>query len=160
MAKRGIILILAVWLAAPAVFAQTSMHNTNKYTFSTVAGWLNWETSDSVDGCYVNESLTALEGYLWCEGAGWIHLNPTNAGVSYSTVDTTAYLSGYAYSVVAGWINFDPTGTGQVTIDLTFQYPLFQGYAWSEGLGWISMEGAQHTNQTDGTLPIDVWMLY
>lgn len=160
MTRRGIVLILAVWLAAPAVFAQTSMHNTNRFTFSTVAGWFNWETLDGSDGCYINEGGNALEGYLWCEGAGWIHLDPTNAGVTYTTLGGIAYCSGFAYSAVAGWINFDPTGAGQVTVDQSPPYPTFQGYAWSEGLGWISMEGAQYSAQTDGALPIDAWMLY
>lgn len=165
--RYTIAVLLAVAVSPMAFSYPTSMDNTDRFTWSTVAGWMNWEPVDGSEGCYIDEVNTRLTGHIWVEGIGWISLDPDGVvggtGVTYTSLAGTAYCSGFAWSPVAGWINFDPgdgMGAAQVTIDQTAPNPAFEGEAWGEGIGWIVMEGLNFGPRTDGTIPVQDWMLY
>lgn len=163
---RGTIALCLVGLLCVASFAPaTTMDDTDRWSWSTVAGWVNWE--DQVApveqwGCMVDTGAGELQGYIWCESIGWIHLDPTNAGVTISDGDNDGIYecSGYAWSTVAGWINFDPTGSGGVTLNLNVGQLAFSGEAWGEAIGWIDLEGAAHATRPDATVPVGDWVLY
>ena len=123
----------------PAMAAEGTISETDKYAWSENAGWTNW--NDTHSSVTVEEAY--LTGYVWAENIGWIKLGtdgggpyvntgPDNWGVNRNSA--TGALSGYAWSENAGWINFSPTNS-QVTVDPITG--MFDGYAWGENTGYI-----------------------
>ena len=118
---------------------------TDKYAWSTNAGWINFNPTHGGVTVYADH----LEGYAWAENIGWIRLGTHTGGGSHTYGNTTkdnygvnrdgsGNLSGYAWSTNVGWINFNPAHS-QVTIDPATGS--FDGYAWSENVGWIHFKG-------------------
>ncbi len=125
--------------------ATGNIDETDKWAWSTNAGWINFRPTHGGVTVYNDH----LEGYAWAENIGWIRMGTHTGGSPHAYLNTTkdnygvnndgsGNLSGYAWSTTAGWINFDPTHS-QATIDST---GVFSGYAWGENVGWI------HLNKT------------
>jgi len=121
-----------------------NISNTNKYAWSSSAGWFNFKSTHEQASVYNDH----LEGYIWGENIGWIKLGTHTGGGSFSYNNTShnnygvnndgsGNLSGYAWSTSAGWINFNPQDN-QVIIDADTGD--FNGYAWSENIGWIHFQ--------------------
>lgn len=117
----------------------------DKFAWSEVAGWLNFNSSRSGVQLYDDH----LEGFAWAENIGWIKMGVyTDGGVhTYANTsnsnwgvnnDGTGNLSGYSWSEVAGWINY--TGA---TIDPATG--MFGGYAWGENIGFIHLAATSPT---------------
>ncbi len=118
---------------------------TNKWAWSTNAGWVNFNPANGGVTVYNDH----LEGYAWAENAGWIRLGAYTGGGTHTYLNTsntnygvnrntgTGALSGYAWSTNAGWINFAPANGG-VTVSAAGE---FSGYAWGENIGWIKFNG-------------------
>ena len=108
--------------------------NTNKYAWSTKAGWINFAPTNG--NIHITDS--AITGYAWSDLYGWINLNPTRGGV----LNTAAgILSGYAWSEKMGWINF----TG-VTINSN---GLFAGQASGTNFGILNFDCTNCSVKTD-----------
>jgi hypothetical protein len=139
---------LALCLFGVALAATGNIDATDKYAWSTNAGWINLRPEHGGVTVYSDH----LEGYAWGENIGWIRLGSTGGGSPYyanTTKDNYGVnndgggnLSGYAWSTNVGWIKFDPTDGG-VAIDT--DTGRFEGYAWGENIGWI------HFKNTDPT---------
>jgi uncharacterized repeat protein (TIGR01451 family) len=121
--------------------ATGNIDSTDKWAWSTNAGWINLRPEHGGVTVYSDH----LEGYAWAENVGWIRLGSDGGGGTPYYANTTAgnygvnndgsgNLSGYAWSTNVGWINFNPSHS-QVTIDT--DTGRFEGYAWSENVGWI-----------------------
>ncbi len=130
------------------VLAQSNIHSSEKYAWSTNAGWINF--NDANGGVTVYEDH--LEGYAWGENIGWISMGAPSASIPYANgaadnygvnADGVGNLSGYAWGTNIGWINFNPSDGGVWIDPVTGD---FDGYAWSENIGWISF-------QNSGTVP-------
>ena len=134
-------------LYTPHVAWATDIDGTDKWAWSTNAGWLNFKDDHGRASVYADH----LEGYVWAENVGWIRLgahtgggaytyaNTTNTDYGVNRNPTTGKLSGYGWATSAGRINFMPTHGGGVFIDLTTGD--FSGYAWAENVGWIKLKG-------------------
>ncbi|MBV5322839.1 MAG: hypothetical protein JZU60_03280 [Ilumatobacteraceae bacterium] len=124
-------IILSILYPLHAALA-ANIDSTNKWAWSTNAGWNNFEPTNGGVSVYPDH----LEGYAWAENIGWIRLGAYTSGGSYTYLNTlsTNYgvnradgaLSGFAWSSNAGWIKFDPTHGG-VTINT--ETGKFDGYA-------------------------------
>ena len=139
------LLVVGVALAAGNISA------TNKWAWSTNAGWVNFApvpgSGSFTDGAAVYPDH--LEGYAWAENVGWIRLGTHTGGGAWTYTNAnqntygvnrntgTGALSGFAWSNNSGWINFAPTNGG-VTVSAAGE---FSGYAWSENIGWIKFNG-------------------
>ena len=136
---------------------------TEKWAWSTNAGWLNFSPTHGWGAVYPDH----LEGFIWWENVGWIRLGTHEGGGSHSYGNTSnldygvnndgaGNLSGYAWSTAAGWINFDPAGSEQVSIDPATKS--FDGYAWSENLGWIHFKNLApaYNVVTTGQVPVEL----
>ena len=135
-------LLAALFLALLVVTTALAAGNidaTNKWAWSTNAGWINF----APDNGGVTVFSDHLEGYAWAENIGWVRLG-TCSGSSCTHTNTTAAnygvnndgvgnLSGYAWGTNVGWINFNPSNGG-VTVDPATGS--FDGYAWGENIGW------------------------
>ncbi len=133
------LLVVGVALAAGNISA------TNKWAWSTNAGWVNFNPANGGVTVYNDH----LEGYAWAENVGWIRLGAYTGGGTHTYLNTsntdygvnrnpgTGALSGYAWSTNVGWINFAPTNGG-VTVSEAGD---FSGYAWGENIGWIKFNG-------------------
>ncbi len=122
--------------------ATGNVDSTDKWVWSTNAGWVNFRP----DHGGVTVYLDHLEGYAWGENIGWIRLGTYTGGFPYTYLNTTqdnygvnrdisGNLSGYAWSTNVGWIKFDPSNS-QATMDST---GVLSGYAWAENMGWIHL---------------------
>jgi len=133
--------IVVVLLAAGLVWAAGNIDSSDKYAWSEVSGWQNWNPTHGGVTVHDNGASSYLSGYAWCENIGWVKLgdgtgpyannSATDWGVN---MDASGNLSGYAWSEVAGWINFNPTHS-QVTINTSTG--AFDGYGWCENTGWV-----------------------
>jgi hypothetical protein len=134
--------------------AASNIDATNKYAWSTNAGWVNFSPANGG----VTVATDHLEGYAWAENIGWLKLGTYTGGGShtYSNTSATDYgvnrdaagnLSGYAWGTNVGWIKFNPTNGGATVNQTTGR---FDGYAWSENVGWIHFHNASpaYTVQT------------
>ncbi|MGB0717434.1 MAG: hypothetical protein ACPGXK_16275 [Phycisphaerae bacterium] len=128
----------------------TNVSETNKWSWSENAGWMNWrDANNGEDGVVVKN--THLEGKIWAENFGWINLGNGNA--PYSNTDNTNFgvnvdeendrLFGMAWSENAGWINFG-TGSTDNPARVDFETGRLHGMIWSESLGWINLDGSDH----------------
>ena len=149
---------IVLCLFGVALAASGNIDATDKYAWSTNAGWINLRPEHGGVTVYSDH----LEGYAWGENIGWIRLGTTGSGDPYydnTTADNygvnndgSGNLSGYAWSTNAGWINFNP-GHSQVTIDSATGR--FDGYAWSENAGWVHFDGpysvVAHSSVSTGT---------
>ena len=153
--------VLFFFCIAP-LFAQTgNIDETDKWTWGTNIGWINFHPSNGGVTVYADH----LEGYAWAENIGWIrmgtytggspHTYQNDSNIDYGVNhDGAGNLSGYTWSTNAGWINFNPTHS-QVTINMTSGS--FDGYAWGENVGWIHFKNASPEYNvvcTDHTLPV------
>ena len=141
-------LLAALFLALLVVTTALAAGNidaTNKWAWSTNAGWINF----APDNGGVTVFSDHLEGYTWAENIGWVRLG-TCSGSSCTHTNTTAAnygvnndgvgnLSGYAWGMNVGWINFNPSNGG-VTVDPATGS--FDGYAWGENIGWIHFKNS------------------
>ena len=141
-------LLAALFLALLVVTTALAAGNidaTNKWAWSTNAGWINF----APDNGGVTVFSDHLEGYAWAENIGWVRLG-TCSGSSCTHTNTTAAnygvnndgvgnLSGYAWGTNVGWINFNPSNGG-VTVDPATGS--FDGYAWGENIGWIHFKNS------------------
>lgn len=134
------VLVLSLFGLAQAT-SGSNIDPTNKYAWSTNAGWINFKPTHGGVTVYADH----LEGYAWAENIGWVRLGSFVCGGAHHYVnstkdnygvnrDATGHLSGYAWSTNAGWIRFDPTHGG-VTIDPATGN--LDGYAWGENIGWV-----------------------
>jgi hypothetical protein len=141
----GIIMMLSSLLTLEA-FAASNIDTTNKYSWNSNSGWVNFNANNGGVTVYADH----LEGYAWSENVGWVRLGTyTDGGThTYTNASQTDYgvnhdgagnLSGYGWSSNVGWIKFDH-GYSPVTIDTTTGD--FDGYAWSENVGWIHFQNA------------------
>jgi hypothetical protein len=133
-------------LFTPHAACAAGIDGTNKWAWSTSAGWSNFKPANGGVSVYADH----LEGYAWAENIGWIRLgayiggaahtytNTSNADYGVNRNTTTGELSGFGWATNAGWINFKPTHGG-VTIDPATGD--FSGYAWAENIGWIKLKG-------------------
>jgi hypothetical protein len=142
-------LLLGIALALLGVSVALAAGNidaTDKWAWSTNAGWINFNPTHGGVTVYSDH----LEGYAWAENIGWIQLGSYDGGGAhtYGNTSNTDYgvnrdangnLSGYAWGTNVGWINFNPTHS-QVTIDPATGS--FDGYAWGENIGWIHFRNA------------------
>jgi hypothetical protein len=144
----AILLFIALFLAVGVgvVLAAGNIDATNKWTWGTNIGWVNFNPTHGGVTIYDDH----LEGYVWAENIGWVRLGTYIGGGThtYANSSNTDYgvnndgsgnLSGYAWGTNVGWINFNPTH-GQVTIDPVSGE--FDGYAWGENVGWIHFKNA------------------
>ena len=137
-------LVLAL-LAVGVALAAGNISATNKWAWSTNAGWVNFNPANGGVTVYNDH----LEGYAWAENGGWIRLGAYTGGGTHTYLNTsntdygvnrntgTGALSGYAWSTTAGWVNFAPTNGGVTVSDAG----VFSGYAWGENIGWIKFNG-------------------
>jgi len=141
--------------------ADSTIDSSNKYSYSSGGGWLNWRwNSFPVDGAVVCERY--LSGLIYSASYGWIQLgdgDPSN-GHSYSQSnsdfgvnhDGEGLLTGMAYGANIGWISFDWSGGGNVSepkIDLSTGR--FSGFAYGSNVGWIKLDAtASAFLETDG----------
>jgi hypothetical protein len=149
MAKRVITQIVYAVFIAGAVLglfkvvqaATGNIDPTNKWTWATNVGWINFAPTHGGVTVYADH----LEGYAWAENIGWIRLGTHTGGGAHTYGNTSATdygvnrdssgnLSGYAWSANVGWINFNPTHSQVTIVPATGS---FDGYAWSENVGWI-----------------------
>jgi hypothetical protein len=133
-------------LAGGVALADGSIDPTDKYAWSTNAGWINFNPANGGVTVYSDH----LEGYAWGENIGWIRLGSYDGGGAHTYTNDAAdtygvnndglgNLSGYAWSKNVGWFNFSPSNGG-VTID-----PVtgdFDGYAWGENVGWVHLQNS------------------
>jgi hypothetical protein len=139
----GIVLCL---LGVARADAGSNISPTDKFAWSTNAGWINFNPTHGGVTVYADH----LEGYAWTENIGWVRLGSHTGGGAHTYGNTSATdygvnrqvatgeLSGYAWSANVGWIRFDPTHGG-VSIDpVTGE---FEGCAWAENVGWIRFTG-------------------
>jgi hypothetical protein len=144
---------------AVSAMAQSTINTTNKWAWSSGAGWINCRT-DSTNGAIMGEYVCS--GYWYSPTAGWIHLgngSPSN-GVYYATNSASDYgvnhdgkghLSGYAWCASFGWINFgwtnNPDASDAPKVDL--KTGVCSGYAWGGSLGWIGLSNMSAYLETD-----------
>ncbi|MGD9781245.1 MAG: hypothetical protein AB7V14_03730 [Kiritimatiellia bacterium] len=143
----------ALWLAAAAAGAATTINTPNQYAYGANVGWLN-ARGDVTRGASIGQYFCT--GYVWSANCGWIGLGngPTNGwryvnesatdwGVNH---DGAGNLWGYAYGANVGWIVFEQTN-GCPRIDL--RTGNFSGCAWGANVGWIGLSNAQAFVETD-----------
>jgi hypothetical protein len=152
--------LVAILMTGAIAGAETStVNSTNKWAWSSGAGWLNCRT-DSTNGTVIGEYYCS--GYFYSPSVGWISLgkgSPTN-GVRYTnatsndygvTHDGIGHLGGYAWCSSVGWINFgwtnNPDATNAPKVDL--RTGILTGFAWGGSLGWISLSNATAWLQSD-----------
>jgi hypothetical protein len=141
----SIVVALMVLALLQVVEAAGSIDSTNKWAWSTNAGWINFNPSQGG----VTVCADHLEGYAWAENLGWMRLGTfsgctahtysnTSAGDYGVNRDSSGNLSGNAWCTNAGWVKFDPAFGGVTINPLT---GTFDGYAWAENVGWIHFKG-------------------
>jgi len=142
----GRLALLLTLIAFSSSLIADNISDSNKYAWSTSAGWFNFKSTEEQVTVYDDH----LEGYIWAENVGWIRLGTQTSGAAHTYANTSATnygvnndgsgnLSGYAWSTTIGWINFNPSHS-QVTIDNTSGD--LDGYAWSENIGWIHFQNS------------------
>ncbi|MGB0993400.1 MAG: hypothetical protein ACPG32_13150 [Akkermansiaceae bacterium] len=165
---------LFLLLCAPALLADTSFDNTDKFAWSANTGWisLRHDRPASPEGVLFGEAY--LSGYAYSANLGWINFGdgtPSN-GHTYSNAsndhgvnhDGTGNLSGYAWSANTGWINFGwaaAANANRPKVDLATG--VFSGYAWSANTGWVNLgtgkltAASMHCPDTDSDGIADHW---
>jgi len=148
MTARGRLFVLSSFLLAASVQAASTIHATQRWSWSASAGWMNWRT-DSTNGVVVGPCY--MSGWIYSSTKGWMHAgdgSPTN-GYRYGNNSTNdyginledgIYLRGFAWSASSGWISFEWTNREAASapkIDLLTGN--MSGLAWSASLGWISL---------------------
>lgn len=137
---------VALCSATAMTRAASNVSNTDKWSWSENAGWMNWrDADDSEQGVVIGTNH--LEGMIWAENIGWINLGNGNA--PYGNTNGTDFginidpdsnrLHGLAWSENAGWINFD-TGATDNPARVDRAEGRLHGLAWSESLGWINLD--------------------
>ena len=115
--------VVSAMLGVYQIGSAAGIDPTDKWAWSTNAGWINFNPTGGGDVAVYGDHL---EGYIWAENVGWIRLGTHTGGSPHTYANTdaanygvnrnaTGHLSGYAWSTNVGWINFSPTGGG-VTI--------------------------------------------
>jgi hypothetical protein len=139
-------------LAVGVALAAGNISTTDKWAWSTNAGWINFNPDNGGVTVYPDH----MQGYAWAENVGWIRMgthtggsphtygNTSNTDYGVNRDTSTGALSGYAWSTNAGWINFAPANGG-VTVSPA---GVFSGDAWGENIGWIRFSGTATNNAT------------
>ena len=126
----------------------------NRWAWSGHAGWLAVPTNETGVRAVIDASGSYLRGFAWSDGIGWISFGCTNGG-PYANTDETDWgvnlgqdwnLTGRAWGANAGWISFT-NGPGS---HIHQQRGAFDGYAWSDQIGWIRWGSANATALTYG----------
>ena len=171
-----ILLILSVAVTtAGSGYAQSTINETNKYAYTTNAGWINFrpDQPSSPNGVVIGEAF--LSGYAYAANVGWINFGngaPAN-GHAYQNNSATDFgvnhdgagnLTGMAYGANIGWINFGWAGE---TDSLRPRFDLitgrFVGYAYGANIGWVKLGTTFLTTDTmlcidsDGDGMDDAW---
>ena len=165
MRRATICLLLGVLGMAVSAMGQTTIHATNKWAWSTGAGWINCRTVVTNDGVVSTNAVCVgqyvLWGYMYSPTVGWIDLgrgSPTNL-TNYSNltasdygvnIDGKGHLTGYAWNESAGWINFSWTNNPDAAKapKISLLTGVFCGYAWNSSLGWINLSNTSARLQT------------
>lgn len=146
--------ILATLSLATAAMAQSTISQTNKFSWGENIGWMNWRDAGSPAGSSgIMVSNTFLSGFVWSENIGWINMGDGTPGDSsaYANITgadfgvnilTDGSLSGMAWSENVGWINFNTATLGAQRARLDAVSGRFRGYAWGENIGWINLDDA------------------
>ncbi len=132
--------------------ADTTINESDKFSYSANAGWLNWRHQQPTESDGVVFGHYFLSGYAYAANFGWVFFGngkPAN-GIRYGNIsdsdsgvnhDGGGNLSGYAYAANVGWINFQwnlsPTDPNRPRVNLTTG--AFEGYAYGANIGWISL---------------------
>lgn len=138
---NGLVVGLAVLLAAAVVWAEGNIDPAQKFAWSENAGWVNFAPTN---GGVTVTAGQGLSGYAWAENLGWIQLAAVGSTYQNTTKDDWGVrligttLHGFAWSENAGWVNFAPQ-YGGVTIQSDGR---FDGYAWGENVGWMHFKNA------------------
>ncbi|MCB2155750.1 hypothetical protein KQI84_12775 [bacterium] len=149
--------LLGILLLSPlsAALADTTVNDTDKYSFAANVGWINWE-GDVTDGAHFNTRFAS--GYIYAANIGWICLGDGTPAANNVYANDSAedfgvnvdaesdpdffLLSGYAYSANTGWLVFEVADSAgeedQPRIDKTTG--VMTGYVWSPNAGWIALE--------------------
>ncbi|MBU3942412.1 PKD domain-containing protein [Patescibacteria group bacterium] len=145
-------------------------HNIWGEAWSDGAGWIRFRCptlGSGVDyGVDYNQATGALSGYAWSNGLGWISFNSSDlAGCPSGTCTSEVNLqsgvfSGWARVVSAigapiektggweGWISLKGSNYGLNVVNGSPSE--VAGFAWSDGLGWISFNHLNCDLDSDG----------
>jgi hypothetical protein len=161
--KKLLLLLSACFAAAVPALPNSTINNTNAYSYGANIGWMNWRPS-AATGVVIGEYVCS--GWIYAANVGWINMGSgfpanqiqysnasgTDFGVNYMIEATSpgmAKLRGLAYGANIGWINFEPTGNPR----LRFSDGRMEGYAWSANCGWINLGDGTFAVQTDSVTP-------
>jgi hypothetical protein len=128
-----LIIYITLLILPSILIAENNINSNNKYAWSNTSGWIDFNPNHG--GVTVFQDH--LEGYAWSETIGWIKLNNV-------INDGQGNLSGSGWNPNFGSIIFK-SDHSQVTINL--ETGDFNGYAWSESIGWISFNGKSYKVQ-------------
>lgn len=154
LAMRCILLTAIMLLATGISSAQSTVDETDRFSWAANAGWIDWR-ADGTNGALFGQQTAS--GYLYAANFGWIHLGDGSpeSGVQYGNDSATDYgvnadstsdpdailLSGYAWSANMGWINFNTAGfvaADQPRIEKSTG--TLRGAVWSANAGWIRLD--------------------
>jgi len=179
--RRILLALIFLLLAAPVLMADTTVSDTDKYSWGSNIGWLNWQ-GDKTHGV-VFDNTDYLSGYIFSANCGWINLGdgspePGTAyandsaddfGVNISGEDGNYYyLSGYAWSPNLGWLNVNAYGDFAARFGASIPPVIFKstgglgGHIWSANAGWLPLKSDPIATVDLTGQPIPVitgWML-
>lgn len=125
--------------------AQSSIDETNKWSWGENIGWMNWrDANDAEDG--VRNANGLLYGFVWSESTGWINVgspgfsNPAAGEFGLRVDPLSGRITGYAWGENIGWIQFTLSDLdADLKPRLDPATSRLQGFAWSENAGWINL---------------------
>lgn len=155
---RTIAVLISVCACSHAL-AGSTINTTNRWAWSSGAGWLNCRT-DATNGMVIGQYYCS--GYMYSGNAGWIKVGtdqPTN-GYRYTNISTNDYgvnhdgkghLTGYAWSPTFGWISFEWTNNLDAADapKINMQNGVLSGFAWGGSIGWIGLSNISAYVKTD-----------
>ena len=168
MTRWMAVFVVVLFLVSGICMAEGNIDPTEKYSWSSQAGWLNFSPTHGGVTVVPDGANGYLKGFVWAENIGWIKLGAGSGAGPYANtsaadwgvnMDAAGNLSGYGWTSHAGWINFHPAH-GQATIDPVTG--AFGGVAWGENVGWISFRGDSPAYGVRAELQSSVenWALY
>lgn len=140
---------LTTGIVTGVINAKPILSDTNRFGWSTTAGWINGKASGG--GAIFCGNV--LGGKVWSSTVGWINLGDgtPDGGAFYSNTNAADFgvnhdgagnLAGFAWSSTTGWIRFEQTH-GKPKYEIATGR--LRGYAWSSTCGWINL-GENVTN--------------
>ncbi|MBA4387187.1 MAG: hypothetical protein C0404_04340 [Verrucomicrobia bacterium] len=156
---RSMLVVVAAFVMAPSLTADTTVNSTNRWAWSSGASWLDCRV-DTTNGMVVGQYYCG--GYMYGGSAGWIRMGsgqPTN-GYRFTNLSTNDYgvnhdgkghLTGFAWSASYGWISFEWTNNPDASTapKVNLQNGVLSGNAWGGSLGWISLSNISAYVKTD-----------